>query len=371
MLQIYYRILISSWKTFGFKVIFLRMLFLPIFSLFTHVTLFLDNIFFPEYRKSQVISPVFIIGNPRCGSTFLHHLLTKTDEFVAFETWHVLFPALTARTLVRPIVKYLIKSKRSTLLPEQISGSETNLEVIKTEEWLFLHELNTQFILTMTPLAFDKREHPAVRFHDQQPETRRRSSMKFFKGCLQRQIYYTGKEQIMAKMHFSTHRIKTLLETFPDAKFIYLARSPYEVVPSHLSLNRNILNRLWGIKNIPSDKLNLWLERKYRYDIDLYKYFYNLRKNKEISENNVMILRYNELCTDLYGSFEKIVNHTEINSSNQLRQVFRHQAQLQKSYKRKHSVMKLEEFGLTKEKIAKDFSFAFDEYNFDKQLSQN
>jgi omega-hydroxy-beta-dihydromenaquinone-9 sulfotransferase len=368
MLKLYYRILLTTWETSGFKVIFLRMLFLPIFSLFTHVTLFLDEIFFSEYRKSQVISPVFIIGNPRCGSTFLHHLLTKTDDFVAFETWHVLFPALTARALVKPIVSYLIKSNRSTLMPEQISGSATTLDVIKTEEWLFLHKLNTQFILTMTSLAFDRKEHPEVRFHDQQSETCRRSSMKFFKGCLQRQMYYTGKKQIMAKMHFSTHRIKTLLEAFPDAKFIYLARSPYEVVPSDLSLNWNALEHLWGVKKIPSDKLKLWLERRYRYDIDLYKYFYNLRKNKEISEDNVIILRYDELLTNLYGSFEKIVSHIKTNPSDQLRQVFRHQAQLQKSYKRKHSVMKLEEFGLglTKEKITKDFSFVFDEYNFDK-----
>ncbi|MGB1248157.1 MAG: hypothetical protein ACPG4Z_04675, partial [Chitinophagales bacterium] len=32
----------------------------------------LDEIFFRGYRKVDLSSPVFIISNPRCGTTFLH-----------------------------------------------------------------------------------------------------------------------------------------------------------------------------------------------------------------------------------------------------------------------------------------------------------
>jgi omega-hydroxy-beta-dihydromenaquinone-9 sulfotransferase len=366
MLKIYYRILISAYKTFGFSIVFWRwLLLLPFFFVFTPFTLFLDRIFFPDCFKLPVKAPIFIIGNPRSGTTFLHNLLTETGEFVAFETWQIFFPALTARVLVKPVIDYLIKNDRSAIIPEK-SGHGVYLNKVEHDEFLFIHKLDTQFILSLSPLGFDDYEYSELRFYDQQPKSRRQSSVRFFKNCLQRQMYYTGQNQVISHAHYSICRIKTLLESFPDAKFIYLARSPYQVVPSHLSLNCNILDRLWGIKNIPSDKLKRWFERKYKYDIELYKYFYDLRKNKEIPEDNVIILRYNELHADLYESFEKIVNYTKISPSNQLRQVFRHQAQLQKSYKRKHSVMKLEEFGLTKEKIAKDFSFVFDEYNFDK-----
>ncbi len=86
MWQIYYRILISAGKTFGLGLIFWRwLLFLPLFLGFTHFTLFLDKIFFSQYQKVQVKNPVFIIGNPRSGTSFLHSLLTQTDVLFEIE----------------------------------------------------------------------------------------------------------------------------------------------------------------------------------------------------------------------------------------------------------------------------------------------
>ena len=233
MLKMYYRILISCWKTFGFGLSFLRWsLLLPFFIFFTNLTLFLDRIFFPKYRKIVIKKPVFIIGHPRSGTTFLHHLLTQSKDYTTLKTWHILFPSLTARALLKPLVNYLIQTKHSSIVPDDI-GHGVSLDKVEEEELLFLHKGDTQFVFVTTPLAFDEREHPDIRFHDQQPESRRQNSVRFFESCLQRHIHYTGKEQVIAQIHFSTHRIKTLLETFPDAKFIYLVRSPFETIPSH------------------------------------------------------------------------------------------------------------------------------------------
>lgn len=371
MLKIYYRILTSCWKTFGFGFIFLRwFLLLPLAISFTHTTLFLDRIFFPQYRKASVKSPIFIIGHPRSGTTFLHHLLTQTNEFTTFKAWHIIFPSLTARTVLKPLVNYLIKKNRSSIIPDDI-GHGVSLDRVEEEELLFLHKADTQFVFLTTPLAFDDQEHPDIRFHDQQPVSRRQSSVKFFEGCLKRHIYYTGKQQVVAQIHYSTHRIKTLLETFPDAKFIYLVRSPYETIPSHLSLDRNFLDHhCGGLENIPLDRLQRYEERRYRYNVDLYRYFYNLQKNQEIPVDNVMVLRYDLLISDLDEVFEKIVNFTGINPSNQLKQVVEQQSQLQKNYKRQHRVRNLEEFNLTKEKLVEDLAFVFEEYGFDKKLGQ-
>ncbi len=370
MLKVYYRILISCWKTFGFGLIFLRWcLLLPLAIGFTYFTLFLDRIFFPQYRKITVKSPIFIIGNPRSGTTFLHHLLTQTDDFTTFKAWQIIFPSLTARTLLKPLVNYLIKKNRSSIIPDDI-GHGVSLDRVEEEELLFLHKADTQFVFLTTPLAFDDQEHSDIRLHDQQPASRRQGSVKFFEGCLKRHIYYTGKEQVIAQIHFSTHRIKTLLETFPDAKFIYLVRSPYETIPSHLSLDRNFLNHHCGLENIPTDKLKQYEERRYSYDVDLYRYFYTLQKNQEIPADNVMILRYDLLISELVEVFEKVVDFTGINPSAQLQQTVEQQAQHQKNYKRKHQVRDLEEFNLTREKLAGDLSFVFEEYGFDKELGQ-
>ena len=370
MLQIYYRILISAWKTFGLGLIFCRwLLLLPLFSLFTHFTLFLDLIFFPQYRKVEIKKPVFIIGHPRSGTTFLHHLLTQAGDYATFNTWHIGLPSLTARFLLKPIINYLIQKDRSTIIPDRV-GHKVALNRVEEEEFLFLHKLDTQFVITLSPLAFDDQEYSELRLHDKQPESRRKNSVKFFKGCLQRQIYYTGKHQVVAQIHYSTHRIKTLIEAFPDAKFIYLVRAPYETIPSHFSLNWNLFDYRWGLKNIAPERLKQYYERRYRYNIEIYRYFYELQKKQEITEDNVMVLPYEQLRANLYGAFEKVVAFTEIEISENLCQAIENQVQDQKNYKRKHKVMELDMFGLTKEQIAKDLSFVFEEYGLENHLEQ-
>ena len=366
MLQVYYRIVVSAWKTFGLGAIFWRWaLFMPIFIAFTHFTLFLDRIFFPQYRKIQVKKPIFIIGHPRSGNTFLHKLLTQTDEFVAFKTWHILFPSLTARFLVKPFINYLIKKNKSSIVPDQV-GHGVALDKTEEEELLFFHKLDTQFVWARSPLGFDDQENPEFRFHDLQPLSRRRNSINFFKGCLQRQIYYTGKEQVILQTLQSVHRIKTILETFPDAKFIYLVRSPHETIPSHLSVLWFLLDLQLGVKNIPPDKLQRYIDRRYRYNIDLYRYFYDLQKDRQIAQDRVMIVRYDQLRWELEQTFEKIVDFTEIQASQELRQAIKQQAYRKSEYKRKHQFINLEELGITKEQIARDFSFVFEEYGFQK-----
>ena len=93
-------------KTFGFR---LRPLgtfaVLQLRQAISSLTMGLDRVFFPGYRKQPIDRPVFIVGNPRSGTTFLHRLLLGSgDDLAAFELWEMLFPAITARTLLGPIV---------------------------------------------------------------------------------------------------------------------------------------------------------------------------------------------------------------------------------------------------------------------------
>lgn len=364
MLKLYYRILISTLKTFGARLIFFRLLLgIPLFLGFTNICLFFDHLFFPNFGKSQVEKPVFIIGNPRSGTSFIHQILNQQGGLGAFDGWHIIFPSLTARVLFKPVVNYLVSCNLSTIVPENI-GHQFSLDRIDEEELLFLYKFDTQFLVSDSPLAFDDREYPELRCHDLQPASRRHSSVKFFKGCLQRQIYYTGKKRLVAQVHFSTQRVKTLSEAFPDAKFIYLVRSPYETIPSHLSLVRNSLDYRWGLKNIPPAKLKQWYDRVYHYDVELYSYFYNLQKMQDISQDRILVLKYDLLKSDLENAWNKIAVFLDIQQNEILQQEIQYQAQLQKSYQRKHQVMELEEFGLNREVIYRDLSFIFKEYGF-------
>ena len=371
MFQIYLQILISAKETFGIGLVFLRWLFfLPLYLLFTHFTLWLDQIFFPQYQQIKVTSPVFIIGNPRSGTSFLHNLLTQTDDFVSFKTWEIFFPSLTARIVVKPIINFLIERNLTQIMPES-SGHGLHLDRVEHDEFLFIHKLDTQFLLLLSPLGFGDREYPELRLYDRQPDSRRYRSAKFFKECLKRQAYYCQKQQIIAHVHFSTCRIKTLLETFPDAKFIYLIRSPTETIPSHLTLEYNTLKNQKRLKNIPQANLKQYFERRYRYDIELYRYFDEAQTKGEIDPNKFLILPYEQLCTNLESGFNQIEQFTEIEPSQKLRSAVEKQAHQQKQYQRQHKIIDLQQFDLTQEQIAEDFDFVFSKYNLERDPQAN
>ena len=367
MVTTYFQILWASWKTFGFGKTTLRWLLAEtLFRFFTFMTMTLDNVFFPKLRNVEVKNPIFIIGHPRSGTTFLHKVLTSNGDFVAFKTWQLFFPALTARVLVRPLINTAIQKKGGVIVPAE-TGHEIALDKVEEEEFLFLHILDTQFVEAGTPLGFNRKRAERC-LHDEQSRKHRLRSVNFLKRCFQRQLYATGKSQLIGQTHFSTHRIKTILEVFPDAKFIYLVRSPLETLPSFFSLLYKSIDFHEGIKNIDADRLQRYFAHRYEVSKSIYHYFEELLRKGEITDNQAIVLPYQELVSDLSTAFEKLIAFTGLRVSEELRQKVAKQAERQKDYSRKHDLMELHEFGITPEQIRQDFKLIFDKYGFETAI---
>jgi len=67
---------------------------------------------------------------------------------------------------------------------------------------------------------------------------------RVLQGCVQRHMYAPGRNRILlSKNTFLPGRIDSILEAFPDAKFVYLVRHPYEAIPSLMSLFHAIWSR--------------------------------------------------------------------------------------------------------------------------------
>lgn len=383
--RMYLKILSSCLKTFGMGVWFFYYLFkIPLKLLYVHFSVFLDDIFSPGYRHVKIEKPVFIIGHPRSGTTFLHTLLTPTEEFLVFRDWEMNHPSLTVRKFLQHsrmlrilfslisdlrfspyrIMRQFKKKKDNTDgIGEAVQDYKENIELIaQEEELLFLHILDTQFLTLETPLGFVEQGYPELCFHDDQPHQER--SVLFFKNCLKRQIYSTGKKQVIAKINFSLFRIKTLLKLFPDAKIIYLARSPLETMPSHFSLHLRLLDKQFGLDNIPDDRLKQYFTHRYNYNIEFYKYFDDLMKNRDIPESQILEINYDSLKSDLKETVHEMRNFTNLEFSSELENIVDKQAGKQSSYKRKHKNLLLAELNLSEEKIRSDFDFVFERYGF-------
>jgi omega-hydroxy-beta-dihydromenaquinone-9 sulfotransferase len=216
----------------------------PIGSLIHWLCFFLDDIFFPGHKTQVVEKPLFIIGNLRSGSTFLHRLLSRdTEAFTSLTTWDIyLTPSVTQKKITRFFSK--LDNKVGGHVHRLLHAfDERTLGKLKIhrisffqpeeDENILLHIWDSFWVSFMFPFMD---EMPNYQHFDEalSPERKRRI-MQFYKSMLQRHMYATGKKYFVAKNPAFSPKIATLLEFFPDARIIYLARNPLDMLPSTVS----------------------------------------------------------------------------------------------------------------------------------------
>jgi len=361
-LKMYGRILASCLAVRGARKGFWVWVFLvPVYACFTRLTLLMDRFLFSAYRRVEVKAPIFILGHPRSGTTFLQRLLTQTRDFAAFEAWEMAFPALTIRGLIAPLMHRLAARGRGVVVSAEI-GHQVQLTEIDEDEALFLHLLDTEMITTISPIGFVDRELDRLLFHDQQPHEQ--CAIRFFADLWKRQLFHTGRSRLISKLPPSALRTKTLLKVFPDAKIIYLARSPLEVISSFLSLHRNGIQRLVGLDRLSEAHKRFFFERKYRVSVRWYTYMHHLIENREIPDDQLLEITYDEQIRDLRGTIQKIVDFVGIEISPALQARIDVMCAAPPRYQREHTNYALEEFYLTEERIRSDLKPIFDRYGF-------
>ncbi|MFP4500225.1 MAG: sulfotransferase family protein [Candidatus Hydrogenedentota bacterium] len=223
--------------------------FMPLFGLLQlehRLCFLLDDIFFRGYRNIAVKEPVFIIGIPRSGTTFLHRCLSRDDRFTLFTTWElILAPSITQRKVYRVLGRIdrlfgrpfqrLILLIESHLLNEMNRMHETGL--YETEEDFQLFNPIFSCILLLVPFPFPDLLYPLARFDTEIPADQRQHIMRFHRRCLQRHLYVHGADKrILSKNPTFSTMVEGLRETYPDAHIACCVRRPDEALVSMLSL---------------------------------------------------------------------------------------------------------------------------------------
>ena len=195
--------------------------------------------------------PIFILGHWRTRTTLLHDLLACDRRFAAPTTYQCVFPnhfLLTERMLAAIFGLFLPKKRPQDAMP-------VGMERPQEEEFAYA-------ILGMgTPyntMAFPRHGPVDTDYLDLHglSESARRDWIDGFLWFYRRLALRHGRPLVL-KSPPHTARIKLLVELFPDAKFIHLARNPLDVVPSTVKLWRALYSTQ-GLHNPP--RLEGWLE---------------------------------------------------------------------------------------------------------------
>ena len=228
------------------RVIFLLLFYTvwPLGQLIHWFCFFLDDILFPGYKTQKIDKPLFILGNLRSGSTFLHRLLSRDSEtFTSLTTWDIyLTPSVTQKKITQLVSRIdnklgghlhrlLYEFDRRTL--GQLKIHRISFFQPEEDENILLHLWDSFWVSFLFPFMD---EFPSYQHFDEALTPRhKRRIMTFYKSMLQRHMYATSKKYFVAKNPAFSPKIETLLEFFPEARIIYLARNPLDMLPSTIS----------------------------------------------------------------------------------------------------------------------------------------
>lgn len=181
-------------------------------------------------------SPVFIIGHWRSGTTFLHNLLSRDPQFGYVTTVQSVFPHSFATNPLFPwLTKVLMPPTRpmDDMRLYMQSPQEEEMAMVNYGPYSFYHAWHF-------PPAFRFFYRRLVKFEGDDGRERQQWTEAYLQ-LLRKTTLLSGNKRLLLKNPANTARIKTLLELFPEAKFIFIHRDPLEVYASTQKLYRNVL----------------------------------------------------------------------------------------------------------------------------------
>ena len=180
---------------------------------------------------------------------------------------------------------------------------------------------------------------------------------KVYLKMLKQISLFQGKEkQLLLKNPHNTGRVKILLELFPNAKFIFIHRNPYDVYSSTKYLYQ---------KAVKTQFLQEFSEKEieeriiYCYEKSMQKY---LEHKHLIPEDSLFEISFNELETQPIKSLEKMYSKLNISDFNKNKTLFTTYLETVKSYKKNQLVDIPSD---VKDQINTRWKFAFENWKYE------
>ena len=323
------------------------------FLAFSTVLRWLDVLFFPGFRKTEVRQPLFIIAPPRSGTTFLQRVMCQDeDQFLYWKMYQTIFPSICFQKLVDILVWSDFKlgrffSRSLNWCQIRWFGGWDDLHQMRLNQpeedgAIYLYAFFAEAIYLLFPFI-DQLWN--IGFHDALPAEKQKKLMTYYRRCLQRQIYASGNGRIMLiKSTQSCGAVEALKAEFPDARFITIFRHPTEAIASNISLTLPA----WQAHSPEITKNGPEAEAYAKLIIAWYKHLFDFCSSSPKSD--YFFIDYRDLRASPAKTVESIYMHFGWHMSTEYRAKLVDIENQNKRFESKHKYT-LEEFGLSQTSI--------------------
>jgi hypothetical protein len=254
-------------------------------------------------ERQQIKRPVFIVGMPRSGSTFLHELLATDSENRAPRVWETMFPVAAGENDARVKASCIRKTEACLwwfrrLAPKADSvypmRALTPHECVAIQSLTFLSE---EFVSTCSTPSYENFLHAS----DLTP------AYTWQKQFLQHLQLNAPQQRWILKSPDHVYGLEALFSVFPDALLVQTHRNPIEVVKSSADLTR-VLHELYGRAAEPAETL----AREARILAENTDRFIHFRDNHPELADRIVDIKYPELIRDPLAAVRSVYDRLEI-----------------------------------------------------------
>ena len=357
------------------KLFSLLLLRVPVIAGVNAICFALDPLFFPGLRTTRIREPVFVIGHGRSGTTHLHDLLYQdADRFSCFLMYELFWSALLPKVLIRRFARFdrdwlqgffetRAHSKSAARYSRTQDAHYQAADYPEEDDGILTYSCSSGSWLLRVP------DLSVAGFHyiDEWPERKRRRMMSFYRECLRRQLYLNGPDKIhLSKNPTFTGRVESLIEFFPDAKFIIPYRNPLETIPSLMKLMRGF----WEIRGVSEERIQSGFERLIEQSLHGYETpAAVLARHPEVTVSEI---DYRDLIAHPKQVVERVYKELGLSMSDDFESVLAAAESKAGRHETKHSYS-LEEFGLDEAAIRNRLAPLFERFDWpsDQPLAQS
>jgi hypothetical protein len=230
-----------------YKYLLKDLLVFPVISFFWLI----DEILFRGYRKVEVDAPVFIAGEPRSGTTFLHRTMSADEQFISLKHLEWRYPLISLWKLI-DLFHLRSRVEKAHYWPNTPAGRlarkmhDDRLGSFE-EHGMFFEERFYHHYFVFRRYPFPELLGEITSFSHLRERDRARM-IDVFKRAVKKAMYYRGRDRVwLTKENESIELYEMMGRAFPGSRFVFIVRNPDECVDSYINLSKTSTTTKTGI----------------------------------------------------------------------------------------------------------------------------
>jgi hypothetical protein len=257
-------------------------------------------------RHSIKNDPIFILGYYRSGTSYLHDFLKQDDRLGYHSVFQMVLPEimLTCERWLAPVLQFI---SRVFKLQDRVHRIPLDWEYPGEEDATMTTSLNPRGAQWgyFFPKMMNKQFNKYVLFENI-PDPEKEAWKQDLIFLLKKISLANQNKQLVLKSPPQTARISLLLSLYPNAKFIFIHRNPYEVYLSNKHFWK-VTRSIYALGGIGSIDVNAVILDTYSKITDRY-----LKEKALVPEGQLVEVPYEDLIQHPMESIRKIYEAVHI-----------------------------------------------------------